>query len=290
MTDQREPSPETSAFRLPTQPTQMEVTADMASDWLTSRNYPKNRPISKSVSGRYQRDMEQGRWLQTPQGYSFDTDGYLIDGQHRLKAQANSGVTLTMWVFPDQLRETFGVFDSGFKRAPSHMLSGTSHPALVAGALRFLVSASDQDRWSLPRWSAITTPEILVASRQWPEVTRYASAVRDVWRDTGIPTSAHLAVVAQAARTQAADKIPAWLESLRTGADLHSGDPRLTLRNRYFSLYRPIAQMPKRELDYRQITKSWNAYATDEPMSMMRVMTGESMVKVVGFDWGTENK
>ena len=72
-------TPAGSRFRLPSAAQIVTVTPEMASDWLSYRNHPKNRPLSKSVSARYQADMESGRWAEaTPEGYIFDTDGWII--------------------------------------------------------------------------------------------------------------------------------------------------------------------------------------------------------------------
>lgn len=45
-----------------------------------------NRPISKAVVLRYKSDMENHRWKFTADPIRFNTEGELIDGQHRLTA------------------------------------------------------------------------------------------------------------------------------------------------------------------------------------------------------------
>lgn len=52
MTEQPALEPSGSKFRLPSEPTIMAVTPDMASDWLSYRNHPKNRPLSKIDKGK----------------------------------------------------------------------------------------------------------------------------------------------------------------------------------------------------------------------------------------------
>lgn len=282
-------SPAESKFPLPTVPTLMEVTADMASDWLSYRNHPLNRPLSKGVAGRYQADMEAtpSRWREgTPEGYIFDTDGYILSAQHRLKAQANSGKTLRMWVFPDVPRDTFAVLDSGYKRSPAHLVGGTT-PMATAAALRYLATLSDRDRWGLPRFSRVSTPEIVQLQPKWPEAERYARITRALYQSTNIPSAPHSAILAMASRTQYAEAIPNWIEGLTRGVSLGERDSRLLLRNRYMSHYRPAAPISQRLLDYGQIVKAWNAFATQTPLTMLVVRAGETMTPVVGFDWET---
>ena len=146
-------TPSGSTFRLPSEPCVMVVTPDMASDWLSYRNHPKNRPLSKSVAGKYQADMESGRWTLTPEGLIFDTDGWIISGQHRLKAVANSGLEIEFWIFPDQSRDIFDVVDQGYKRTAAHVLH-MPHAVSIANGARHLrseerrVGKECRSRWS----------------------------------------------------------------------------------------------------------------------------------------------
>lgn len=284
--EEREFTPAFSRYRLPSVPQVMSVTADMAADWMDYRNDPRNRPLSKTVVARYEHDMRSGLWLSTPQGYSFDTDGYMIDGQHRARAQSSSGITLDMWVFPDQLREAFGVFDSGYKRAPGHMLPGPN-AGQTAVVLRYLCSLADQDRWTLARFSRVTTPEILGANREWPEGSWYNLQTATAYRGAKIPMGAHGAILAMASRTEYKDKINDWLLGTMSGANLPEGDPRLTLRRKFQTVALTGAVYPrgKRNSEYAWITKAWNAFATGAEVRNLRFQETEGLPTVVGFDW-----
>lgn len=279
-------SPSESAFRLPSEPMIMEVTPDMASDWLSFRNHPNNRPLSRSVTARYQADMEHepSRWQLTPEGLIFDTDGYILSGQHRLKAVANSGKVIRFWVFPDQPRDTFGVLDSGFKRNAAQMIR-QKNASTVAAAARHLAVLADQDLWGMPRYSRVSTVEVLETAQEWPELGRYSSDVFQIYLTTRIPAAAHLAVLAQAARTEHADKIPTWVDSLHSGADLSRGGSRLLLRNRFATGYAGVGPIPRKDLNYGLIVKAWNAYANDERMGLLVYRAGENFPRVDGFDW-----
>lgn len=278
-------TPSDSAYRLPSQPQVLEVTADMASDWLTSRNHPNNRPLSRVVSARYQRDMEAKLWREeTPEGYIFDTEGYILSGQHRLKAQANSGVTLKMWIFPDQPRDTFGVLDSGYKRNAAHMIHN-KYSTTIAAAARHLASLKDGDLWGMPRYTRVTTAEILKTASEWPELSWYGNEIFTAYSTARIPNPPHTAVLAMAARTDHIGKIKPWLEGITHGAGLELGDPRLALRNRYSSGYQSNSPVPKRELNYAQVVKAWNAYVLGREMPLLVYRINDTFPKVEGFDW-----
>lgn len=283
MTQPLEPSG--SKYRLPTEPMVMTVTPDMASDWLSYRNHPLNRPLSKSVAGKYQTDMEQKRFREaTPEGYIFDTSGRIISGQHRLKAQANSGVTLRMWVFPNEPRDIFDVIDQGYKRSAAHVLR-VPHATAMANGARILAALADGDRWGMPRYPKITTPESVATFRQWPELTWYVTEATNVNRVADIPIGAHVAVLAQAARTEHIGKIQPWLDGLFTGARLEDTDPRLVLRTRFQRGVQVIG-VNKRDQAYALIVKAWNAYATGSNLTVLRWMKSEVLPRVTGrTDW-----
>lgn len=57
-----------------------------------------NRNLRKALVSQYARDMQNGKWRLTHQGVAFNCDGTLLDGQHRLMAIVESGVTVQMLV------------------------------------------------------------------------------------------------------------------------------------------------------------------------------------------------
>ena len=274
--------PSGSAFRLPSEPMVIDVTPDMASDWLSYRNHPKNRPLSKSVSAKYQADMEAepSRWRLTPEGLIFDTAGYIISGQHRLKAVANSGKTIEFWVFPGESRDIFDVVDQGYKRTAAHMLR-VPHATSIANASRHLAALADGDRWGMPRFPKVTTPEILETYRAWPEVSWYTTEAYAAYNAAQVPIGAHLAVLAQAARDGHIGRIAPWLEAMSTGVGLGDGDPRLMLRERFRRGVQVAPGVNRRDLIYALITKAWNAYATDQLLTVLRWQKGEPLPQVI---------
>ena len=226
--------PANDPHSLPTVSGVYPVTPEMASSWVSYRNHPKNRTFSPSVSARYQADMAAGRWRgATPEGLIFDTDGWGISFQHRMKALANVPAAvlierygnpyLNFWVFVNEPRDIFDHIDQGFRRTAAHLIRDKYATQTAAGA-RHLAALADGDTWGMPRYGRITTPETIEAYRQWPELGWYLKEIARVQYDIGVPSAPHLAVIAQAARTDHRDKIPLWLEGLGTGAGLNRGD------------------------------------------------------------------
>ena len=72
------------------------VDPDRAARWLTMND--GNRILRSRLVQKYARDMKAGQWRMTAESINFDWNGRLIEGQHRLHAIVQSGVTLTLHV------------------------------------------------------------------------------------------------------------------------------------------------------------------------------------------------
>lgn len=116
---------------------------------LESGEY-RQRPINERTVKAYANDMKAGNWSLTGQGVSFDTDGHLMDGQHRLAAVVVAGVPvdmLIMWDLPaehDGRVKTINLFDIGKKRSVGGQLKidGKEYYNELASASRCLLILS----------------------------------------------------------------------------------------------------------------------------------------------------
>jgi hypothetical protein len=87
------------------------VTPKLAGEWMESNE--KNRHIRDRLVVKYARDMSAGNWSLTGEAIKFDTEGCLVDGQHRLLAVILSGVSLQMLVVCGVERAAQTVMDTG---------------------------------------------------------------------------------------------------------------------------------------------------------------------------------
>lgn len=72
------------------------VTPELAQKYLEGN--VRNRKVSRHTVARYADDMSNGRWVLTHQGIAFSREGTLVDGQHRLLAIIESGVSVPMTI------------------------------------------------------------------------------------------------------------------------------------------------------------------------------------------------
>lgn len=270
---------------IPSRPTVMKITPEAASDWLENRNISHNRNLSDNTAKKYAKVMSEGRWLTTHQGIAFDNDGFLIDGQHRLRAVVLAGCAVEMFVVPGCDSETFAVVDSGSRRQAGQLIRGKGGP-MIAAAARFvgMIDQSFGPSVSAARGvyaTHIDTDQVLAVVDAWPELREMVNHAATAQRTAHVIPSPHLAVLAQAARTQYADNIKDWVDGVSEGVQLEAQDPRMLLRNRFIRDPRTFQGNDGRALAYCMIVKAWNAFAVGAELRILRMRDDEKPPRVV---------
>jgi hypothetical protein len=269
-------------YPLPAGPEVVEITPDMASDWLETRQFDGNRKPSRAKVDQLAAAMKAGRFLETHQGIAFDTDGRQIDGRHRLMAIVTANVPVRMWVFPNQTRDTFDVIDTGYARAASQFLPSVA-PALAAGAVRYISAAIDETFPGVYR--KMSLHEVLETHRQWPEVENWALMVYGARAVAAIPPSPLLAIAAMGERGGVRPQvIEDFLTGLKSGAIGDGHDPRLLLRNRFIK----DSKILNRVHGYALLVKGFNAFVKDERPSRLIYTEGDHIPLPYGLTWNGE--
>lgn len=283
-------TPRDSKFPLPPRPMLVQVTPEMAVDWLDNRHGsdgPNIRNLSRAVSGRYADAMRRGEWKENHQGIAFDTGGWLLDGKHRLQAVANSGVVVGLWVFPDMPRDVFDTLDVGRRRLASHLITAPN-ATVLASAVRFLAVADGihDPRTITEAYANLSNVETLELIRRGgyklEQATRIGVRLR---RGAKLPPSPAAAVAYQALHTEATEgDLEDFVEGLVTGADLSRDDPRLRLRQAFNATAASrAAAMRTPSHPYALIVKAWNAHLTRRSISQLVWRGDEEVPRVIGY-------
>lgn len=115
----------------------MDVTPKLAADWLNDNTGNRNKRARRIAT--YARDMTHGNWLVTGDTIKFDTDGRLVDAQHRLEAIIASGTTQRMLVVRGLNPRVQDVLDTNLKRSASDALNFNNigpHVHVIAAVAR----------------------------------------------------------------------------------------------------------------------------------------------------------
>lgn len=200
------------------------ITPEMAKRWLDSKG--RNRRLIRSSILSWSRIMKAGHWRLTHQGIAFDENGELVDGQHRLAAIVESGVSVTMMVTWGISREVMqSAVDRNKKRTAAHSFTidgeiNANAKAAICRALYIIETPSVGYSDEVP-YEALR--EMLEKYRG--EIERSCAAITGT--HIRIPSSiAGLPIVMERAGLGTS-----WIDGVKSGIGLSAGDPRLLLRN-----------------------------------------------------------
>jgi hypothetical protein len=272
---------------IPDIPIVMLVTPEIAQDWLENRNL-HNRRKSNVTARKYSKTIRGERWKCTHEGIAFDRDGFLIDGQHRLMAIVETGITVKMFVIPfveGMDEDTFGVLNSGNRRQAAQMLHFPGSAAAAAAAkILGVVDDSFSDGTHVTGGVVATNAEndeVLDVVDDWPELRSLTTSTSAAYKTSRIPQSIHLAMLAQASRTRYAPRMQSWIEGLSTGIGLGEEDARRFVMRRFVGAERQFSDASGRAVGYRLLVKAWNCHATDKPMKKLQASLNEAVPEVV---------
>lgn len=107
------------------------ITPAKAQEYL--RTNDANRPISKVYVRSYADTMRRGAWLMNGVPIIFDTEGRLLDGQHRLRAVVEAGIPVRFDVVRGAPSAAFTTYDTGRHRNLGQIIAmqGTKHYNLI---------------------------------------------------------------------------------------------------------------------------------------------------------------
>lgn len=234
-----------------------------------------NRKLSKVTIRRYAADMLRGEWRMNGETIKFDDRGRLIDGQHRLLAIIESGVTVDLAVFRELGRDAFKTIDTGKVRTPADVLSSLNHPSPneLGAAMRLLwhyLSASWTDYMRF-RMTNTQLVQLLEDHPDLPDVTR--AAMTKPLRVKLITGSANVFGYYCTSRVDA-DRAVRFFTQLADGRfNARGSQPVYTLRERLIEVSaEAVPTAPRVKLAW--LITAWNAYmAGQRLMRLSRVPT-----------------
>jgi hypothetical protein len=144
------------------------ITPAKAASWLNLNVL--NRPLRDGIVEKYADDMRSGCWTDCPEPISFYEDDELADGQHRLYAIVEAGVTLKLPVARNVRREAGLNINTGLPRTivDAARISGADPDltnALIGTARA--VAVGEPQRTALSNASKLALVELHREASQW---------------------------------------------------------------------------------------------------------------------------
>jgi len=264
-----------------------EITPSRAEHYL-KRNR-SNRPVKPGNILKIKNDLEQGNFRLTHQGIAFDWDGNLIDGQHRLMAIAESGVTAHMYVTYNCDPEIFKVIDSGSTRNTNDVLKllGVVNYSTVASGIRLVL-------WAHDRYSAQTSVFVKKVYKNYTTTNAETAAfytqnaenldyLTDKARklrkmNAALMQSSILAFLFLAKEKTGSDaQAHEFMYRIASGANLRSGSVELALSKYINVRHLDLQGYKKGEFMLMAYIKAFNRYLAGDALLLFRMGSTDQM-------------
>lgn len=243
----------------------------------------KNRRLDPQHVESLAYQMIQGGWKAHGTPIQISTQGLLLDGQHRLSAIVESGVTLDMLVVYDVSETAFDVIDTGKKRIASDALhiDGFSNTHLLAAAAK-QVFLREQDAFTGSTMGALYKTRISNAAirevvDRHPDLVDCVRVVLSRYRRS-IKLMRPTIAVFFYYQFRKLDVVAAdlFFSKLSEGAGLDAADPVYVLRQRLFDNAQSRRRMLEQDVAI-MVVKTWNAVRRRTPLKVLRVLEGEKL-------------
>lgn len=258
------------------------ITPEMAEQWLNRNTH--NRPIRQSRVDEYARDMAAGRWQMTGEAIKFDTDGALLDGQHRLWGIVEAGEPIRMMIVTGLAPESQSVMDTGAKRSAGDALhlGGIANGNIVAASAKLGIA---YDAGNLRRARNIVNGRDVPTAthseiRQWIDLNPgIVDAVRDTRRWPGRSKAAAAAAlhVLSAIDAEEAGEFVGRIMNLNFRDD--GGDPAKTLYERLI-VSRTNRERLSSVTEMHMIFRAWNSERNGKRLSKLLIRNSATPFEV----------
>lgn len=254
------------------------VTPSLAKEWLKLNK--KNRNMKSSAIRKYALDMAEGRWQFTAEPIKFDTNGTLLDGQHRLYAIASQRETFTieLLVVTGLEPEAQSAMDQGTKRTGGDVLqlAGVKNANMVASAAKYMIlwDTGLMFRDSKVQHAHTAATAIAEWAEAHPEDVRAMSILLANVRKSDTTPSPALAAATLIWRynPDARELVTTFFDLLGNGGA--SRDSAVNALTQKLRLARKNSQVIRSRDQMGLIITAWNAYVVGKPMKSLRIPGG----------------
>lgn len=246
------------------------VTPELAAQWLAMNT--RNRHLRKPDVAAYARDMLNQDWHLNGESIKFTPDGALLDGQHRLQAVIQAGVSVPMLVVRGVCEAAMPTIDTGITRKFSDVLTidGVANSKTLAALIRRAVRWEAGQRYSTDRQRS-TSAEMLEFLHTHPEI-RDAAQFGDQYASRNLLPASVLGMAYWLFASLDRDQAHRFLLHV-VHEDVPVDHPARVLNRRVVAMR--ITQGRVNAAEALALTiRGWNAYRTGEERTKLQLPRG----------------
>jgi len=259
------------------------ITPERAADILNHHN-SHNRPISRNNVNFLSNEMRSGRWMVNGDAISFDTNGNLVEGQHRCTSCVETGIPFETVVIYGLPPEVFPTLGRGKLRNISDNLAldGEKNSTLLGAAVTLVRNFENgwlQDSVNAKLLSG-EHREILARHPELRDIVNRSHKRHPRLRNVAITVGNYVAHLVDAGMAEE------FMTGLDTGADLPKGSPILLLRNRLTGGPLSGTSTAQGIARFAYVAKALNAFYAGAKIQLLRWSKGDDIPAILGFNYG----
>lgn len=238
-------------------------------EFLLTKNHD-NRKIREMKLHQYVSDMKEGRWKLNGEPIIISEEGYLNDGQHRLKAVVDSGRSIQMLFAFGVKRDTRFTVDVGAARSAGDHLSlqGYTNATMAAAIGRLVIGYENRgERGGMGRASDVSSASVterVILDDLLREIAGWIDTNRAKMKIFG-PGSI-LGFMFYLFASKKPGHARNFFNRLKEGHDLSINDPIRQVRE-YLITRNKLTNGNRMEA----LIRAWNKWVDDEPMTRIHI-------------------
>lgn len=233
-----------------------------------------NRPMQLRRVREFVGWMETGRFKNNGESIKVAADGWLLDGQHRLAAVVESGLTIDVVVTRGLDRDVFSTLDRPRVRSSADVLAmeGVASAKNLAAALTAVRGLSQgSGNYGTTPFVAPQPDEISGLLAEHPMVVESHRKSRPKSVPFRYPVSVLAGIHCLASEAGFASEADEFVERLFSGVARTTTDPVLVLREQFIGKSQATNRVPTTGVQSAWMIKAWGAYLRGEQARFFRV-------------------
>jgi hypothetical protein len=230
-----------------------EITPGLAAAMLEKNK--NNRPLKSKTIDRLSTAITRGEWKINGETIVFDTEGFLMDGQHRLNAIIKAGRSVHAIIIYGIRNDGFDTIDTGRIRSSGDVLAikGETHVNSLGATLKHVYQYYNFKNIAGCAEMAPTHVQLEKELENHPCV-RDSVLLASKGLGSGFPITSAVSFAHYVFARLNLMEANVFMDKLIYGLDLHGGEPVVPLRNRLMSRNERLTAREKIAL----MIKAWN--------------------------------
>lgn len=263
----------------------MLVTPKKAAEFLKK---PNKNPVKWRAVERYAKEMTTGKWRETGEVILIDRDGVLQDGNHRMQAIVNSGMSFHFYVITGCDPADFHVINTGKKRGAADVLAIAGHGNYNQLSAVARLCMSIENGIKITR-EGVSPHEVLSYVEKHPDVAEYTEEGYRIYSETNQIVQGSLigAYYYVFSRIDAQKASLFWgrFENLNGGP----GCPAAALLRAFAKDATAVKKMSRAQRA-GLIVRAWNAFYNGRKLKRLSVNDGLDNDRIAGLKSGKRTK